>query len=85
MRVAIEQHDRLDLRRGIADRLELQVVRRLVRADAVIGNVAEELRDVEEGEVHRLEHFRRMLVNDFERSLDPLDVAQVRADADDQN
>ncbi len=62
----------MDLGRGIADRLELPLIRGFVRADALVGKVAKELRDVEEREVDRLEHFRRMLLHDFERPLDPL-------------
>jgi len=72
MPIAIEQHDRLDLRRGIVDRFELEVIRRLVRKDALVRNVPKQLRDVEEREVDRLEHFRGMLVHDLERAFDPL-------------
>jgi hypothetical protein len=72
MPVAIEQQNGIDLGRCVADALELVMIGALLRADAFIGNALEHLRDLQEREVHRLEHFERMLVHDLERALDAL-------------
>ncbi len=67
------QHDNpLQLRHGLDDLLEALVQPGLLRADFAVGQVAQDLVDLGDGALDRLEHLQRMLVQDIERAFDAL-------------